>query len=160
MKIMNMLYEKYVGESENLKVLDVGSMDINGSYKEIFRAHDYTGLDIGAGKNVDIVVNDNYYWGNHVGTGVFDLVISGQCLEHVPKPWEWIKEINRVTKRGGMVIIIAPWSIIQHRYPVDCWRILPDGMEALFESAGIKCIETGMSTDGDYGDCWGVGIVE
>jgi len=34
---------------------------------------------------------------------------------------------------GGIVCIIAPWQWRYHRYPIDCWRILPDGMEFLLK---------------------------
>ncbi|MCX6330984.1 MAG: hypothetical protein NTZ85_15895, partial [Bacteroidia bacterium] len=54
-------------------------------------------------------------------------------LEHVEAPWKWIKEVERVTKNGGIVCIITPFSVDEHRYPVDCWRILPDGYRFLLE---------------------------
>lgn len=82
-----------------------------------------------AGPNVDIVISDPYNWG--LPSSSYDVIISGQCLEHVEMPWLWIKEAERVCKPGGFMILIAPWSCGQHRYPVDCWRILPDGMNVL-----------------------------
>ena len=51
---------------ENLIILDLGSQDINGSYKELFSspAWKYIGIDTSEGKNVDIVISDPYSWNN------------------------------------------------------------------------------------------------
>jgi hypothetical protein len=39
----------------NKRVLDVGSLDVNGNNRYLFDNCEYTGIDIGNGKNVDIV---------------------------------------------------------------------------------------------------------
>jgi len=66
---------------DNVKVLDVGSLDINGSTREFFSNSDYTGIDIGSGKNVDIVVEGQNY---DAPDESFDVVISCECFEHNP----------------------------------------------------------------------------
>jgi SAM-dependent methyltransferase len=82
------------------KVLDVGSYNVNGTYRPIFGSgYSYQGLDISPGPNVDIVANNLYRW--PVEDNFYDLVISGQCLEHVEAPWLWIDEVYRVCKPGG-----------------------------------------------------------
>jgi len=113
-----------------LKILDVGSFDVCGSYKPLFDfpQWQYVGLDIIEGPNVDLVV-DPYEWA--VEDCSYDVVISGQCLEHVEMPWRWIMDVERVCKRGGLIIIIVPWNCHIHRHPVDCWRVLPDGLKVL-----------------------------
>ncbi|HWQ20864.1 MAG TPA: class I SAM-dependent methyltransferase, partial [Methanotrichaceae archaeon] len=73
-----------------LKVLDVGSYDMNGSYKPLFTNHNYIGLDICAGPNVDLVVADPYHW--PIEDAAFDAVISGQALEHIERPWQTLQE--------------------------------------------------------------------
>lgn len=73
-------------------------------------------------------IPDNYY----------DIVLSGQVIEHVKKPWIWIKELARITKINGMVITINPVSWVYHEVPVDCWRIYPDGMKALYAEGGLE----------------------
>ncbi|MBU2063807.1 MAG: hypothetical protein KKF93_05375, partial [Candidatus Omnitrophica bacterium] len=40
--------------------------------------------------------------------------------------------------KDGHVITIAPISWTYHEAPVDCWRIYPEGMKALYEEAGLK----------------------
>jgi hypothetical protein len=38
-----------------------------------------------------------------------------------------------------------------HRHPVDCWRILPDGMEELFQWARLEVREVGIQHRFTYG---------
>ena len=60
-------------------------------------------------------------------------------MEHVSRPWEWLKNLtNYFTK---YICIIAPWQWREHRYPIDTYRYLPDGMRDLFDYADIKVIE-------------------
>ena len=166
--LMAKLVNTHLMGKQNIKILDVGSYDVNGNYKYIFstdgpfpgrKTWSYQGLDIEAGPNVDIVTEDPYHW--PVKNNYYDVVISGQCLEHTEAPWDWIKEVNRVCKAGGLAIIIAPWGWEEHRYPLDCWRIFPDGMRYLLSKvANFDVTECGKSEDNKYnqGDTWGVGV--
>ena len=116
-----------------LRIGDVGSQDINGCYRRLFLQWDYVGLDIVPGPNVDVVLNAE--WSN---AGEFDVVISGQTLEHVRQPWDIMRRIATITKPGGKLCIIAPHTFPFHEYPEDCWRIWPDGMRGLFEYVGFR----------------------
>jgi SAM-dependent methyltransferase len=68
----------------------------------------------------------------------FDVIVSANVIEHVRKIWEWIPELARICKPGGCIVTINPVSWPYHEAPVDCWRIYPEGMKALYESAGIE----------------------
>lgn len=70
--------------------------------------------------------------------GSFDLVVSGQVIEHVRRPWVWVGELARVCRPGGRVVTINPVSWPYHEAPVDCWRIYPEGMRALSADAGLE----------------------
>lgn len=62
---------------KNCTVLDVGSMDINGNNRYLFENYQYTGVDLGEGKNVDIIGH-----AHTLDLSTFDVVISTECLEH------------------------------------------------------------------------------
>jgi SAM-dependent methyltransferase len=115
-----------------LRVLDVGSFDVNGSYRSLFDdpSWTYIGLDMCAGPGVDLVVQQPFRWG-HVPSSSFDLVISGQAFEHIEFPWVTILEVERVLRAGGLCCLVVPSSGPEHRYPRDCWRFYPDGLVAL-----------------------------
>lgn len=68
----------------------------------------------------------------------FDAVISQQTIEHVKRPWLFAKELGRVLKRDGLLVLVSPITWQLHRNKFDCQRILPDGMIVLLEEAGCK----------------------
>lgn len=135
--------DHYLDKSASLCVADIGAMNVNGTYKPIFENQNwkYTGFDIEPGENVSIVLPSGYDWGI---PAIFDVVISGQTLEHVSQPWEWLKAVISILKKDGIVFICAPNNWQYHPYPIDAWRVYPDGMKGLFEYAGIEPLNVFM----------------
>lgn len=119
-------------KEQNLFILDLGSQDINGTYKEIFNEEkwNYRGMDMAQGKNVDIILDNPYVW-SKIKSDSVDVVISGQAFEHIEFFWVTMLEVARVMKPGGLCCIIAPSGGHEHRFPVDCWRFYKDGFKAL-----------------------------
>lgn len=140
---MNVLLNQYTKSDANVRatldiqqsvnVLDVGSFDVNGNYRNHVesRRWKYTGMDIFPGKNVDIVSSSEYKFPFDYNS--FDIVMSGSTMEHVQAVWLWIPELVRVLKPGGMLAVITHTHWRFHPHPVDCWRIMPDGMRYLFD---------------------------
>lgn len=62
----------------------------------------------------DIVGN---IWDIEVPQDSFDAVLCTEVLEHVPYPIETIKELGRVTKLGGRLILTAPTNCLRHFDP-------------------------------------------
>jgi SAM-dependent methyltransferase len=89
----------------------------------------------GAGEDVTFAMRTEY--DIPAPDAAFDIVISGQVIEHVRKPWIWMKELARVCAPGGVVVTVNPVSWPYHEAPVDCWRIYPEGMRSLCEEAGL-----------------------
>lgn len=84
--------------TKRMRVLDIGSQDINGNNKMYFVDPDYIGVDISPGKNVDVVCSGHEYDCDKA----FDVVCSTECFEHDPF---WDKTINnmyRLLKPGGL----------------------------------------------------------
>lgn len=132
---------------EGLSVLDIGSRVVEGqeklgSYRQFWKG-EYVGVDTEAGINVDVVLIDGYKL--PFIDESFEVVISGQTLEHVKFPWLWIMEVSRVLKKGGMCCIIAPAKIKEHKFPIDTYRYYPDGMRALAEWANLEVKDTFIS---------------
>ncbi|HYE50048.1 MAG TPA: class I SAM-dependent methyltransferase [Azospirillaceae bacterium] len=157
------LVGRYLDPARPLSVLDIGSYDVNGSYRPLFEkpGWHYRGCDQSAGPNVDFVLTDPYRL--PLPPGSLDLVVSGQAFEHVEFFWISFLEMTRVLKPGGMIFLIAPSRGPEHRYPVDCWRFYPDAYRALARYGGLELLE--VTTDwephpdpdsGPWGDTVGV----
>ena len=126
-------YKPYWYKNETIKVLDIGSFDQNGTYRDLFVNNDkifYTGLDMVPGPNVDIVHKDIYSW-SEIEDNSFDLVITGQVFEHIEYPWVTIREIARILRPGGFLFLTAPNAGVEHKAPTDCYRYFADGLKAL-----------------------------
>ncbi|KQZ81865.1 hypothetical protein ASD64_08890 [Mesorhizobium sp. Root157] len=133
-----------------IKVLEVGSKSYHDqdTYRGLFPspAYSYSGLDIEAGNNVDIVPANPFIW-NEIKNNSFDICVSGQTFEHNPYFWITFAEIARVLTPGGMALIVAPGGGPVHRYPVDCWRFYPDSWAALCAVTGMELVESYFETD-------------
>ena len=135
--------------SSPCKVLDVGSRKVyrkHGIYKTLFTdADEYVGLDLVAGDNVDVVIEDPYVYPFEDGT--FDAILCGQVVEHCKNPFKLMAECSRVLKPGGVFIGSAPFIWKEHKHPRDCWRILPDGWKVLFEESGLDHLRSYYDPD-------------
>ena len=85
----------------NKKVLDIGSLDINGNNRFLFTNCDYIGLDVSEGNNVDVVSIGHLYDGPDE---YFDTIISTEVFEHDMFYEETVKNIIRMLKPGGAFI--------------------------------------------------------
>jgi len=143
-------------------VVDVGSLDVNGTYKDLFPDCQYTGVDVTSGPNVDLLMPNEFEIPLYNSTA--GLVVCGSCLEHCRNPHRLVEEIFRVLRPGGWALLNAPMHWREHRYPLDCFRILPDGMAAMLELAGFNVVEAYAKAAREdrlaqfgFKDCFGVG---
>jgi len=131
-----------VEEIRNKRVLEVGSYDVNGSYRyfvERLNPKEYIGVDIMEGPGVDLVCPAENL-ADHFGENYFDLLISTCTLEHVRDWKSAISNIKRVCKPNGIIISIAPsvWPI--HEFPHDFWRYRKKDMVNIFSDCRIIAI--------------------
>lgn len=97
---------------QGAKVLEIGSLDINGSIRGFFENCDYMGVDIGPGPKVDLVCKGEDFPGK---AKEFDVVISTEVFEHT-EDWDLILlNMLRLMKRDGMLLFsCASWGREQH----------------------------------------------
>ena len=154
---MKAFVETHLDDTQALSILDLGSQDVNGSYRPLFEnpLWTYLGADLAPGPGVDLVLADAYDW-KEIQTGSMDVVISGQAFEHINYFWVTMLEISRILNQGGLCCIIAPSAGYEHRYPVDCWRFYADGFAALAEYAFLDplSVYTQKEDVGVEGDLW------
>lgn len=73
-------------------------------------------------------------------TGVFDAVINVEVLEHLREPLDALKEMFRVLRPGGRLILIAPQGWEEHGAPNDYFRFTKFGLRYLFEKTGFRVV--------------------
>ena len=84
------------------RVLEIGSLDINGSVRDLFDECEYLGLDVAPGKGVDLVCQGQDF---DAPTGSFDVVLSCEAMEHNPHWAETFLNMVRLCRPGGLVIM-------------------------------------------------------
>lgn len=94
--------QKYPNAFSQAKVLEVGSLDINGSVRQFFTECDYLGIDVGEGKGVDLVCQGQEF---QAPAFSFNTAISCECFEHNPYWIATFENMHRVVKKGGLVVM-------------------------------------------------------
>src|SRR3954471_12083760 len=96
-KVKALLPQHFTGK----RVLDCGALDINGNNRYLFTDCEYTGIDVVAGPNVDIVVETAKHT---VPDGHYETIVSTECFEH---DFHWmasLKAIRRMLASGGLFL--------------------------------------------------------
>jgi SAM-dependent methyltransferase len=84
------------------RVLEIGSLDVNGSVRVLFEGCEYTGIDVAPGHGVDVVCEGQRY---DAPDASFDTVISCEAMEHNPYWKETFLNMVRLCKPDGLVIM-------------------------------------------------------
>ncbi len=88
--------EKFRGQ----RVLEVGSLDINGSVRQFFEDCDYFGIDLGPGAGVDRVIAVL----DLIAPASYDVVICSEALEH-DRHWDRsLMQMWANLKSGGLFV--------------------------------------------------------
>jgi SAM-dependent methyltransferase len=122
------------------QLLDVGC----GSkpYRSLFNVDAYVGLDIDSEGSRQRDVADQFYDGKvfPFPGNSFDSVLCNQVLEHVFNPIEFLAEIARVLKPGGVLLLTVPFVWDEHEQPFDYARYSSFGLRSLLEKQGFKLV--------------------
>lgn len=68
----------------------------------------------------------------------YDVVICEQVLEHVPDPDAAVRNLGRLARPGGRILVSTPFLIRIHGSPHDYWRFTPLGLQTLLERQGLE----------------------
>lgn len=82
---------------------------------------------------------------NTLAGGSFDYVVCTEVLEHTLRPFDAVREIERILKPGGLLFVSTPFNFRIHGPLPDCWRFTEHGLRALldpFEILSLDAVET------------------
>lgn len=135
-----LLIEKYAKPyfKTGLKILEIGPDNIPSTIQGVINEESLTWHTLNIFDDERLTFPSSPEYEFPIKDGEYDIVISANVIEHVKRIWTWLPELARVTKNGGHVITINPVSWGYHEDPVDCWRIYPEGMKALYADAGLN----------------------
>lgn len=101
----------------------------------------YTGIDIAQNSenSVDVIASiDNV----PLSDNLFDVVICTEVLEHIFDINGAFKEMARLTKHGGKILITTPFTYPLHEEPFDYIRLTPHMLNHCATKYGLKIIES------------------
>ena len=88
---------------KGVNVCDIGSLDLNGNNHYLFEDYSYIGVDIGKGKNVNVVSKGHEY--KPIDGHKYDIVISTEVFEHDMYWKETIINVcENLVRDGGMFL--------------------------------------------------------
>ena len=126
------------------RVLEVGSLNVNGSLRSNLSAMDpslYLGIDLEPGPGVDEICDATDIVSRY-GEGAWDAVVCTELLEHV---WNWravASNLKRSLRTGGkLVVTTRSMGFAYHAYPFDFWRFEPSDALAIFGDLDLLRVE-------------------
>ncbi len=124
-------------------IYEIGSYRVEGQeefadLRPYFRGKAYVGCDMRRGLGVDRVENVHHLKikSNSVGT-----VLIFDTLEHVEDVHTAIREIHRVLRPGGVLVMSSVMNFPIHDYPSDYWRFTPNAFELLLTRFPVREVE-------------------
>lgn len=118
-------FHAWRNDKTNLSVLEIGSLDINGSVRPMFKPFQasYTGIDMQEGPGVDIVVDAAKF----INFEAYDVIVCAEVFEHTPY-WPQIiqNSYNNLLPGGVFIATMAgegrpPHSAIDEN-PIRDWE--------------------------------------
>jgi len=98
----------------------------------------YLGMDGEAGRRPDLAGS---CLAIPVRNASFDSVMCNHVIEHVPRPWDALREVSRVLKPGGLLYLTVPQTWGLHYEPNDFYRYTKYGLAYLLGKAGFEVVE-------------------
>lgn len=142
--------------AELKKAVERFAVELNGNlldygcgskpYQILFTKVDsYVGVDLeNEGHDHSTEEIDFFYDGKTLpfADETFDSLFSSEVLEHVPDIDQSLKEIRRVLKPRGRVLITVPFVWTEHELPFDFRRFTQGGIEKIMSDHGFEVLQS------------------
>ena len=146
------LRKAYPEHFHQAKVLELGSLNVNGSCRFAFTECEYTGIDIVAGDGVDIVVAAK---NTIFKLDYFDTLISFSMVEHDPDWKESIAHNIQWLRPGGLFAMCYGGEGNTRHLP-EPWALVPRlDMELHIASLPLENVDSFYEGERFHPDCAG-----
>lgn len=152
-EILNYLKSRRPMIGERRTVLEIGSMNVNGSAREAIDHLQWWGVDLEKGPDVNDVVSDTCIYTEYLIQNRYlpNTYVACECLEHTRDPIATINEMKKAMAfacetldddpENFKLIITSPsYHFKYHAYPRDYWRFSLDTLEDVFFD-GLKIVD-------------------
>lgn len=121
-------------------VIDVGCGRM--PYRSLVPARRYVGVDVDTPVTRALAQAEVFYDGRRLpfADGSFDGMLCSQVIEHVPEPMVFLKELERVLRPGGLLVLTTPFVWDEHEQPHDYARHTSFGLPVLLNAAGLEMV--------------------
>src|SRR5438309_1381662 len=112
-------------------------------YRTLFNVKEYIGVDFeNPGHPHENEAIDFFYNGTQLPfeAGQFDSIFTSEVFEHVFNLPDILKELNRVLKVHGMLLVTCPFAFCEHEVPNDFARYTSYGLTSLLQQNGFEIV--------------------
>jgi SAM-dependent methyltransferase len=112
-------------------------------YESLFGCDQYVGLELDTPETRQNNKVDLFYDGKHIPKedDYFDSIVMFEVFEHVFNPDEFMAELYRVLKPGGVMLMTVPFVWEEHTQPYDYARYSSFGIKSILEKRGFEILE-------------------
>jgi SAM-dependent methyltransferase len=148
-----LFHPEYLIRKGLLKAMKEFSRELNGKlmdfgcgskpYRSLIDVEEYIGVDFkNEGHPHDNEQIDVYYDGKSLpfDNEQFDSVLCSEVFEHIFNLDEVLKEINRVMKKGGKILITCPFVWNEHEVPHDYARYTRFALDDILKRNNFEII--------------------
>jgi SAM-dependent methyltransferase len=121
------------------RVLDVGcgAMPFKRRLTRLREVTGYDSLDVEARvPGVTFVASVDQM--TPVPSSSYDTVLCSEVLEHVANPWSGLREIHRVLRAGGHLILTVPFLARLHEEPRDYFRYTEHSLREMLQALDFE----------------------
>lgn len=132
--------QNFVSKIENKKILDFGCGD--SRYKKLIsNSNNYIGIDVVESGHPNYNKKHDLIWDKKklpFENDFFDLILMTEVLEHLENVELTLKELHRVLKNNGAMLITVPFLWKEHEKPYDFQRYTSYGLKNLLIRNGFE----------------------
>jgi SAM-dependent methyltransferase len=127
-------------DAAGVRLLDIAPQAHAGARASFLLAHVQT-ADIDPASGADLIVDITRDNSVTVAGGAFDIIVCTEVLEHTLDPFAAVRELRRLLKPGGHLLVTTPFNFRIHGPLPDCWRFTEHGLRALLQDFHVVTID-------------------